>query len=181
LIICEETSYKGLFELLSLTTTDQTLTALLIGKYNHARELGATLEIDAPDGKTEIPEYLDRHTLVTIVGNLLDNACEAVQVKPREQRKVRLSLTRGPELLKIQVHDSGNGVDPALGDAIFTKGVSGKDGNGRGIGLYLVTRAVDSLCGSVSYTQSVMGGACFTVSLPLNMREDDEYRQSIDR
>lgn len=167
LIVREETSYQGLFEVLAAVMSDPTFSALLIGKYNYARELEIDLEIGATAEIIEIPESIDRHQLVTIVGNLIDNAFDAVVTKPKEQRMVRINLSQSGGTLQIQVHDSGDGVDSTLGEQIFIKGVSNKDGAGRGIGLHLVCRAVNSLGGNIAYHSSPMGGACFSICLPL--------------
>jgi two-component system CitB family sensor kinase len=166
LILCEETSYQGLYELLSLSMSDQTISALLIGKYNYAKELEVSFEIDPSSSKVELPESMDRHQLVTIIGNLIDNAFEAVLTNQKGHRKVRIVLDQQLNEFVINMHDSGEGVDSTLGESIFNKGISSKKGE-RGIGLHLVSNAVAALNGSIKYTTSFMGGACFTVRLPL--------------
>ncbi len=140
------------------------LAALLLGKAAAAHERGVTLEVDPTSsvGSTGIPGG----DLVTIMGNLLDNAIDAALVgdPPRE---VQLALWQADGRLELRVEDTGPGVpDP---EAVFRRGWStkadGPRGTGRGLGLALVAQAVRRNGGTVSVRPGP--GAEFRVSLPL--------------
>nr|WP_231713547.1 sensor histidine kinase [Arthrobacter sp. zg-Y769] len=142
------------------------ITALLMGKAAQARERGISLEIEV---EAETDRFggagLEPVELVTIIGNLLDNAFDAAAAS------VVLHLGSGDGGVLIEVQDDGPGVDPQIIEHIFEQGFSTKDLQagrvlaGRGIGLALVRQAVTRLGGSIR----VLGGpgACFSVELPV--------------
>ncbi len=140
------------------------LAALLLGKAATAHERGVTLEIDPASsvGSTGIPGG----DLVTIVGNLLDNAIDAA-LAGDAPREVQLALWQSDGRLELRVEDTGPGVpDP---ERVFQRGWStkadGPRGNGRGLGLALVSQAVQRNGGTVSVRPGP--GAEFRVSLPM--------------
>lgn len=140
------------------------LAALLLGKAATANERGVSLEIEPSSavGSTGIPG----RDLVTIVGNLLDNAIDAA-LAGDPPREVQLTLWEAEGRLELRVEDTGPGVpDP---EAVFRRGWStkadGPRGNGRGLGLALVAQAVRRNGGTVSVRPGP--GAEFRVSLPL--------------
>ena len=148
------------------------LAALVLGKAAEASERGVELRVD---DDLEVPAGMaDPRDLVTIVGNLLDNAvdaaCDAVS-DPGAPRWVRLeagTLTvDGVEELEIVVADSGPGLSPDAAAHAFERGWSTKPTDrpmGRGVGLALVAQAVHRLGGTVEVVNEV--GAVFTVRLP---------------
>jgi two-component system, CitB family, sensor kinase len=144
------------------------LAALVLGKAAEAGERGVELQV-ADD--IEVPSGLaDPRDLVTIVGNLLDNAVDAVAGTdgPRWVRLEAGTLTvDGTEELEIVVADSGPGLGPEAAAHAFERGWSTKPTDrvmGRGIGLALVTQAVHRLGGAIDVANEV--GAVFTVRLP---------------
>ena len=140
------------------------ITALLVGKAAQANERGIELAI-AVDGQIET-SHLDPGALVTIIGNLLDNALDAAA--DSRDRRVSLTLERSGNDVMITVRDSGPGLSATGADA-FTLGFSTKEptsgGAGRGLGLALVRQAVQRLGGSLTVAND--DGARFTVLLPL--------------
>jgi len=137
------------------------LAALLLGKVAQASERGVDLVV-APDA--EVPQgMLPPRDLVTIVGNLLDNAIDAA-VAGQPPRAVGIDVRVAAGELVVRVSDSGNGLDPAHLTKAFERGWSTKPDNGsigRGIGLALVGQAVRRHGGSVE-----VDGSAFTVRLP---------------
>jgi two-component system, CitB family, sensor kinase len=152
---------------------------LLIGKFNHAQELKLTFEIDHESSFADIPEAIDRNLLVTIIGNLVDNAMEAV-LSGGEQTEpyVKLFLTDLGEDLIIECEDRGAGIPDELGSAVYMKGFSTKQGEHRGIGLALVQHAVGKLNGYMTYHKNPAGGTIFTVAIP--KRPQDAERRKTD-
>ncbi len=137
--------------------SDPAVAALLLAKTATARERGVTLTTAAdaraePDGTTDV---------VTVLGNLVDNAVDAAE------RTVRVRLTREGTTAVLTVSDDGSGIPPADRERIFLPGVSTKSGRyGRGIGLTLVRQVVERRGGTITVTDADGGGACFTATLP---------------
>ncbi|MEO6997018.1 MAG: ATP-binding protein, partial [Terracoccus sp.] len=151
------------------------LTALLLGKAAEANERGIDFEIVR--GSTWRAEVAPTRDVVTIVGNLLDNAFDAVAGVDRSSgpRRVtftaRLDATDGghssPAAVLV-VSDTGPGLPPSGVDDAFTRGFSTKDQGSagrRGIGLALVAQSVARLGGHLEV--SGPPGATFTVRLPV--------------
>ena len=139
------------------------LAALVMGKSAQAHERGVELILTTA-GSTAVTG-LAVQDLVTILGNLLDNAIDAAADAP-PPRLVELTVTAAPEGLEITVEDSGPGIDPAAVDDVVRHGFSTKESGpfGRGLGLALVRQAVRRLGGTMTITSPA--GALFRVSLP---------------
>ncbi|MCU1519125.1 MAG: histidine kinase [Pseudarthrobacter sp.] len=139
------------------------LAALIMGKASEANERGVKLTLTTL-GSASVTG-LAVQDLVTIVGNLLDNAIDAA-ADGRSPRTVELTVESDVEGLDITVKDSGPGVDPAAVEKIFKHGFSTKAAGpfGRGIGLALVRQAVQRLDGTMTITGT--DGAQFHVFLP---------------
>lgn len=148
------------------------VSALLVGKAAQANERGIELNItaDTAFGAETVTAGaragLDPAALVTIVGNLLDNAFDAVS--GAEHREVSIDFLSTSEELWIEVHDSGPGIPASELESIFSLGFSSKADGGRrrGVGLALVRQAVKRLGGQLTVDNDE--GAVFTVSLPLH-------------
>lgn len=141
------------------------LTALLVGKAAQANERGITLTLSASG---ELPrDSLDARDLVTITGNLLDNAFDAATSS--EARRVWADFSVVDSDVVISVADSGPGIDPDHLEDFMRMGASTKPASatagGRGLGLALVRQAVARLGGSLEVDNDA--GAIFTVTLPL--------------
>lgn len=165
LVINEASGYQQLIRNLAETVPDPVIAGIILGKYNRACELKIELEFDAQNSFADLPPELEREPLVTILGNLLDNAFDAVR-ETGGQQLVRLFLTDlGPDLI-IEVEDSGPGVAEQVENELFNSGITTKSGSGRGTGLALVKRAVDGLDGEITFSDGELGGALFTVIIP---------------
>ncbi|WP_433801933.1 ATP-binding protein [Actinomycetospora sp. CA-084318] len=149
---------------------DPALAALVLDKATDARDRGVDLRVT---GRTAVADGSD--DLVTIVGNLVDNALDAV-LATTGRGVVELDLADGADGLTIRVADDGPGLaDP---EAAFTVGWSTKAGDGaprgprgkpgpRGLGLALVARVVERRGGTVTTGPGVDGaGTGFLVVLP---------------
>ncbi|MBP2324617.1 sensor histidine kinase regulating citrate/malate metabolism [Kibdelosporangium banguiense] len=139
------------------------LAALLLGKTAEASERGVELVI-TPD--TQIDEsMLPGRDLVTILGNLIDNAMDAA-VDGEGAPKVFVTVQKSSAELLMRVADTGRGLDEEASRAAFSRGWSTKDDN-RGLGLALVGQTVRRYGGSIELSQDV--GAVFTVRIPVEM------------
>ena len=147
---------------------DPVVSGTLLGKLTRARELGVQLEIDEQSSLLEPLTVKGQEVLMTVIGNLLDNACHAALQSDRrndEEPRVRLFFTDLGEQLLIEVEDNGPGVPPEHVEVIFQEGFSTKPGKHHGIGLALVSRLCRDNGGAITLEESELGGACFIAVL----------------
>ena len=164
-LICQETAgYQGLIAFLAKAVPYPVLAAFIIGKYNHAQELRIEFEIDPDSQLKDVPSELSREKLVTILGNLIDNAFDAALLG-ENQTKVKLSMTDAGNDLVFEIEDSGTGIPTERSEQIFKRGFTTKQ-NDRGQGLYLVEKALKDLGGQITLGNSDLGGALFSVFIP---------------
>ncbi|MGV9349850.1 sensor histidine kinase [Streptomyces spiralis] len=154
--------------------SEPVLAALLLGKTAQANERGVELVVSEDSGLDDglLPESLPSRDLVTILGNLIDNAVDATQGAQSGGRpRVTVTVTACAENaeLVLRVADTGPGVDPAHADLVFQRGFSTKPTGpgGRGLGLALVRQAVHRHGGTLTVTEGESGGAVFEARLPL--------------
>ena len=160
----ETAGYQGLIAFLAKAVPFPVLAAFIIGKYNHAQELRIKFEIDPDSQLTDVPSELSREKLVTILGNLIDNAFDAA-LQGGSEAKVKLSMTDVGNDLVFEVEDSGTGVPSEISEQLFEKGFTTKQDD-RGQGLYLVKKAIKDLDGQITLSDSDLGGALFSVFIP---------------
>lgn len=137
--------------------------ALLLAKSASAAERGVELRIADGTGLRRTVGC-DVGALVTVVGNLVDNAVEALG---REGGWVEVLLTERADGVLVQVRDCGPGIAPGLVDEVFRHGFTTKvaqSGGARGLGLALTRQACVTRGGWVEVRND--GGAVFTALLP---------------
>ncbi|MGW7205439.1 sensor histidine kinase [Streptomyces sp. NPDC054837] len=149
--------------------SEPVLAALLLGKTAQANERGVELVV-SEDSRLDdglLPASLPARDLVTILGNLIDNAVDAAQGSVGARVTVT-AYTEADELI-LRVSDTGGGVDPAHAEAVFQRGFSTKPAGpgGRGLGLALVRQAVGRHEGTLTVAEAAGGGAEFEVRVPL--------------
>ncbi|WP_405984552.1 ATP-binding protein [Streptomyces sp. NBC_00872] len=146
--------------------------ALLVGKATVAAERGVSLRLSS---RTLLPDRLvDPQGLVTVVGNLVDNALDAAAGS--EDPRIEVELRAEGRTVVLVISDSGTGVPAAHREAVFSEGWSTKEppAHGkRGLGLALVRRLAERQGGSARVAESAHGGAEFTVVLPEALTEPD--------
>lgn len=144
---------------------DPLVSALLVGKTAIAAERGVCLHV-LPN--TLLPgRVVDPRDLVTVLGNLIDNALDAANL-------VEVELRAEGTTVVVRVSDNGPGVVPENRELIFTEGWSTKQPpshRGRGLGLALVRRLAERYGGVARVTARAGGGAVFTVVLPEALHE----------
>lgn len=157
---------------------DPLLAALLVGKATVAAERGVALWVS---DRTLLPNRLiDPRELVTIVGNLVDNALDAVAGTPHARVEVELRAEGRTAVLRVR--DTGPGIPAEQRELIFTEGWSTKKppAHGkRGIGLPLVRRLAERQGGSARVADAEGGGAEFTVVLPEALAEPDPAPEQV--
>lgn len=150
------------------TVGDPALAALLLGKSAEASELGITFVVESDADLA--PGTFAPRDLVTIVGNLVDNAFDATRSReadPDRPMTVTVHVSDGDGLLRIEIDDTGDG-PPEDPGAMFDRGWSTKATDrvaGRGVGLALVKQTVQRLGGTIEVIAD--DGCTIVVELPV--------------
>ncbi|MEH0982536.1 sensor histidine kinase [Micromonospora sp. CPCC 205556] len=141
------------------------LAALLLGKSAQAAERGVELSVD-PQSRLDVGA-LPTADLLTVVGNLVDNALEAVATaEPPRRVRVRVVATDGEVV--VEVADNGPGLPPGQVADAFRRGWSTKRA-GRGLGLALVGQVVARHGGRYEVGPAPEGGTVFRIRLPVRL------------
>ena len=156
-------SRSKVFEDVSAHIQEPTIAALLIAKASVATERGILLEVSKDSRLGRGDEQIARD-LTTIVGNLIDNAMDAVAEMPKP--KIMLSVHEADNLITVRVSDNGPGIADDAMKEIFTQGFSTKDATvsgGRGFGLALSRLVCRRRNGDITAVND--HGAQFTATL----------------
>ncbi|OTQ35856.1 MULTISPECIES: DcuS/MalK family sensor histidine kinase [Gilliamella] len=152
-------------KLVSQYIKDPIIAGFLNSKFSRARELNVTLEFNIDGVLAPITDTSVIHSLVTILGNLIDNGLDAVQFL--DDKQIKVSLVIDNSNFEIEINDNGEGISEKDIQYIFQKGYSTK-GDNRGFGLYLVLASIDELDGHIQLCDlNNKKGTCFKVLLPL--------------
>lgn len=166
-LIGQETeNHQALIDLLVAAIPDPVLAGCLLGKYNRARELGLRLIIDSESHMTDIPAHIPRELLVSVIGNLLDNAFEATLSHTGAGGEVSLTMTDLGNDLIFEIEDQGAGIPLEEQARIFERGVSTKGEPNRGIGLHLVNQLLTRMGATIIIEPADLCGSRFTVYIP---------------
>jgi sensor histidine kinase regulating citrate/malate metabolism len=167
-------SRSSLYDEVTSRIDDATVAALLIAKASLATERGVELRLD-PDSRVGKVYGALARDLTTVVGNLVDNALDAVSTA--EQQRVDVRVVSGDGVLTVTVSDTGPGVPDT--EAVFRQGWTTKPGSGtgsgdggRGFGLALTRLVCRRRGGDVRVRNE--GGAVFTATLPTGVDGDEE-------
>lgn len=147
------------------------LAGFLLGKQSYIREQGADLDIQLG---SLIPNAADPaviHELITIIGNLLNNALDAVAQMPK--KNITCSMRFQDRQLDIEITDTGAGMSAADQARIFEQGYSTK-GTNRGFGLYFTQQATENLKGHMIVTSEKNEGTTFSLRIPYEPKEEND-------
>lgn len=161
----EAATEQSLLNFLMTAIAKPKVAGLLLGKYHRAHELGLVLEVDPDSRLHDIPLRVSGSQLVTVLGNLIDNAFEATRRHGAPYQPVRVALSDLGQDLILEVEDGAGGIDPALADRLFERGVSSKAEPDHGIGLALVRKTLDALQGIITI-EATARGSCVVCYIP---------------
>lgn len=138
--------------------------ALLLGKLDNTRELDIHLTLLSNSDLPEHSQYLSTSDLVAVVGNLLENAIEAINAQVTENsRSIDLQITEDARGLVLIVSDTGIGILPWQLNHIYESSFSTKAAEGRGIGMSLIHDIVEHRGGSIEVDSEPGAGTTFTL------------------
>jgi len=159
-----ETAHHVAYGSVSGAVQQQVVAGLLLAELAAAERRGIAVELEDTRVRT-LPERLTEADAVTILGNLLENAFDAVGELEPARRRVRLAIAERDGALRIRVADRG----PGLPERVLERGVTTKLGHA-GVGLALVGDAVAAAGGTIE-TASDERGTTFTVTIPYGALE----------
>ncbi|APG19775.1 histidine kinase [Kosakonia radicincitans DSM 16656] len=157
---------QELLDFISSHFSSPTLCGLLLGKAARAREKGVELAFD-PSCRMDRPcRTLGEAELISIIGNLLDNAIEATQRAELPHEPVEVLILQHEHELIIEVADRGVGIAPEIREHIFERGITTKRRGDHGIGLYLIANYVAHVGGSIEVSANEPRGTIFSLFIP---------------
>jgi len=174
-LIGQETAhYQALIEFLRETVKEPLIAGMLLGKTERARELGLELVVEEGSRLEPLPDRINAEDVVTIVGNLIDNAFDATREAiasdvnfAHERRKIEVSVSDYGNEVILEVSDHGCGLpDNIAAEELVMRGVSTKDKQTRGVGLHLVSELALRYQGELEMVNNKESGARMTVYLP---------------
>lgn len=157
-------SYGETYGSISARIRPGALAGLITAESIIARQRGVTLELDAESRVTRLPQRLNEVEAVTVVGNLLANALDAVADMPEDRRRVVLRMAEEHDELVISVRDWGPGISDEDRDIVLEHGYTTKVGHD-GVGLPLVADVVAEALGRIVIEQPG-DGTVLTVIAP---------------
>ena len=139
--------------------------ALLIGKIARASELNVSFVLREGCYYSSADMNLPSEMLITVIGNLLDNAFDAMNENGdyQAQKELMFGIYSKPGAVLITVDDTGSGISKEDIAHIFENGYSTK-GEGRGTGLYQVKSMVENFGGKITVEAQEGVGSSFSVS-----------------
>ncbi|MDN3609891.1 ATP-binding protein [Vibrio ostreicida] len=169
----ETAHYQLLIECLRNTIKDPLIAGMLLGKTERAREIGLEMTLDDGSHLGLLPKRIHAEDVVTILGNLIDNAFDAMReaiklgISLGTRRNVEVSIGDFGNEIILEVIDQGCGLPSNLACAqLVERGVSTKADASRGIGLYLVNQLALQYQGSLEMVDNLPHGTIVTVYLP---------------
>lgn len=145
--------------------SEPAVAALLIGKIARASELNVDFVLREGCYYSAADMNLPFEMLITVIGNLLDNAFDAMNESGdyKKHKELMFGIYSKPGAVLITVDDTGSGIKSADIEFIFENGFSTK-GEGRGTGLYQVKKMVENFGGKITVESQEDVGTSFSAS-----------------
>lgn len=153
--------YQDSIGYLSKRIQDPVIAGFLLAKISFAREQGKKVVLAEESFLSDQKNSQLTHELITILGNLIDNALDATK---QDGRPVTVLIDSDEALLTIEVKDHGTGMESTKN--IFKKGYS-KKGKKRGYGLFLVNESVRQLNGTIHVSSEKGKGTIIEINIPI--------------
>lgn len=155
---------------LMTTIKDPLIVAVLLGKVNRAKEMKVSFTFDENSQWLDYPDTIQSEHVVTVIGNLIDNALEASSEWKGQNAAVHLSFTDYGDELVMDIEDNGKGMTSEEEAYFFTEGATTKNHPQHGLGLTIMQHALNRL-GGEWYRTDRPEGTCMTIAIPKNKPE----------
>ncbi|GAB6932399.1 ATP-binding protein [Calditerricola satsumensis] len=146
---------------------DPAVAGVLLGKVSRGRERGIRVVLDEASCLETLPDGVSSYDLVVVLGNLLENAMDALETVSQKDKEVYVRIDQTPDALSITVADNGPGIPAALLSRMFERGFTTTGDPNRGIGLSLVREIVENAGGEIAVDSAVGEGTVFHITLPM--------------
>jgi PAS domain S-box-containing protein len=132
----------------------------------NATQSNISLIVNVINGENQA--WCDQRSLERVINNLINNAIEAIG-KSGGAVSVNLSNSEEhPEVLLLQIADSGPGIPPNIQSSLYQKYSSGKS-QGTGLGLFISQKIIEYHKGWINL-DTFPGGTIFNIYLPKEKR-----------
>ena len=125
---------------------------------------GVTVRVEDVDQEMYLP--VDRGQMRQVFGNLLKNAFEAIGEKGSVVLRTDLVRKQNRRYCRIQIKDSGAGIDPDFHGQVFNPYFTTKE-EGTGLGLPIVERIIFDHKGQIWFETEIGAGTTFIIDLPM--------------
>ncbi|MDH7576875.1 MAG: Spo0B domain-containing protein [Bacillota bacterium] len=140
------------------------IAGLLMRKLAQAEALGISFNVDL---KTDLVLLaIPPLDFSRVLGNLIDNALDAVQTVPEEQRRISFEMKEEENGYVVKITNFRPLIPHEYLTKIFRKGFTTKAGKGEGLGLYIVKSLVEKNHGMISVESNEETGTSFTLRFP---------------
>lgn len=145
--------------------SEPAVAALLIGKIARASELNVDFVLREGCYYSAADMNMPSEMLITVIGNLLDNAFDAMNEGSdyKDHKELMFGIYSKPGAVLITVDDTGSGIKNDDMERIFENGFSTK-GEGRGTGLHQVKSMVENFGGKITVESQEGVGSSFSIS-----------------
>ncbi|MEP4534602.1 MAG: response regulator [Cyclobacteriaceae bacterium] len=116
--------------------------------------------------------YFDRDVIEKAMYNVLSNAFKYTP----KNGKISIDLSIGGTVVLIKISDSGSGIPDEHKEQVFDRFFHDRDRASSGIGLHLTSILIQAHGGAISVSDSEFGGACFTITLPKETKQQDSVK-----
>ncbi|MTV49788.1 GHKL domain-containing protein [Heliobacillus mobilis] len=138
--------------------------AIILNKMTTVLGEGTCFKLDIKDNLDRLP--LNTHEAVSLIGNLIQNALEAVNKKDEEEKLVEIIVDSDDDALFIKVSNNGAEIPPIIKERLFETGFTTKNEKGHGIGLSIIKSIVEKYNGKI-VVESNNVTTSFTVYIPI--------------
>ncbi|WP_338753229.1 sensor histidine kinase [Bacillus sp. FJAT-52991] len=164
---------EELMNFLSRNIHDDSISGLLLSKVSRGKELGIQVTIDGHSTLDSLPQALDHHDFVIVLGNLIENAFDSFSTTS-EDNQIYVSIRQTEQAVSILVEDNGSGIPKDKQQRIFEQGYSTKAAAGRGIGLFLIQQIVEKGNGTIQVESQEGQGTTISIMFPMSLTEKEE-------
>ncbi|WP_413742875.1 ATP-binding protein [Sodalis sp. RH15] len=169
-IEAQSESAQEILDFVSARFCSPALCGLLLGKYAGAREKNVKLLFDPACGLAQLPSGLRETELMSIIGNLLDNAVEATLLRKGERYPIEAYIVGSARDVVIEIADQGIGIPQGMRERIFDVGITTKPSGDHGLGLHLVANYVNHCGGTIEVSANQPYGTVFSIFIPMESR-----------
>ncbi len=154
------------------------VSGLILSELEQAQKAGIAMVVTPDSALPELGPNAEE-AIITILGNLVENAVESLAAATTPDGRIEVSLHEAGGCVELRVRDNGRGFPADLRERVFEKGFTTKTtSKNMGMGLYLVRSTVERFSGSCEV--ALEGGVEFRVTLPLEALKKGETRHGPD-